>query len=174
VMGTAIGAGIGMVLLALLVTAFVAAFPGPPKLDARSGLPRRSRLMPWSVLAVLVVAPLYTYANFHTTPVAVATIANTKDSCHAYLDTVETIVKENSPKARIQESLQSLHDAAATNDPALAADLLPEIASPSEQTSTATTKAILTRCLKNGDLTKTEITDWAKRVQGLVDKLNGG
>jgi len=125
-------------------------------------------------LAVLVAAPIFTYSSFHTTPIAVATIANTKDGCHAYLDTVETIVKEKSSDARMKESLQALHDAAVTNDPKLAADLLPEIATPNGQTSSTATEAIMTRCLENGDLTQTEITDWAKRVQALADKLESG
>lgn len=174
VVGTAVGAIIGMVLLALVVSLLVAIVPGAEKLDPRSGLPSRSRLKPWAILAVLVAAPIFTYSNFHTTPVEVAPIATTKDGCQAYLDTVETIMKENGSEARIKQSLQALHDAAVTNDPALAADLVPEIANPNGETTAAATKAILTRCVQNGDLTQTEIQDWAARVQAQLTKLQGG
>ena len=38
--------------------------------------------------------PLFTFALFRSEPVPVQTIATTKDGCHAFLDTMETITRE--------------------------------------------------------------------------------
>src|SRR6185436_742885 len=108
-----------------------------------TGRPRPSRLVVWAVLAVVVVAPFYAYSTFQSRPVAIATIASTKDGCNASLDTVETLATENVTDARVKASLQALHDAALEHDPQLAADLQPVIADPSGANSATATKAIL-------------------------------
>ena len=170
----AVATVLGLIGAAALWTLVAAAFPGRAVDPAA---PRKSfllRALPWGIVAAVVAAPIITYSFVRTNPVDVATIASPKDGCQAYLDTVETIVKENGTEARIKETLQALHDAAVTNDPELAADLLPEIATPNGGTSATATKSILTRCVDNGDLTAAEIQDWVTRVQAIVTKLQGG
>jgi hypothetical protein len=165
---------VGLVAAAALWTLVAAAFPGRPADPAAPRKPFFRRALPWGIVVAVLAAPLVTYSFVRTTPVDVATIASPKDGCHAYLDTIESMAQENGSAARVTQTIQALHDAALTNDPALAADLEPVIANPTSGTSATATKAILTRCVDNGDLTTTEIQDWAKRVQAIVAKLKAG
>jgi hypothetical protein len=171
--GTAVGAVLGMVVLTLVVTLFVALVPGPPRLDARSGLPSSSRVKPWAVLAVLVAAPIFTYAAFHVPPVPIATIASPKDGCHAFLDATVAIVRPEMTEAGLTTAMQSLYDAALEHDPMLAADVKPLITDHTSAASSTASEAIIGRCLTSGDLTKTEVTDWVARLKARLATISG-
>jgi hypothetical protein len=170
----AVATVVGLIGAAALWTLVAAAFPGRVVDPATPRKPFPLRALPWGIVAAIVAAPIITLSFVRTTPITVATISSPKDGCHAYLDTIETIAKENGTADRVKQTLQALHDAAATNAPDLAADLLPVIASPNSGTSATATKAILTRCVDDGDLTTTEIQDWVTRVQAIVAKGQGG
>jgi hypothetical protein len=156
------------------VWALVAAvFPGR---RADPGAPRKPFLLrawPWAVVAVLVAAPVVTYSFAHSTPVIVATISSSKDGCHAYLDTVETVAKENGTAARVKQTFRALHDAAVAHDPELAADLVPLTTTVTAEASSTATTSILTRCVTNGDLTQDEIQAWVARIKALVAQAGG-
>ena len=173
VAGTAMGAVIGFFLISLLITALAALVPGAQKVDPATGTLRPSRLRGWSVLAAVATALLFTFALFRSEPVPVQTIATTKDGCHAFLDTMETITRENSTESRLKASMQSLHDEALQNDPQLAADIAPLITAPTKANSEAATTAVLSRCLDNGDVTREEIQTWVDKLKADLAKLGG-
>jgi hypothetical protein len=173
VVGSAIGAVIGFFLLSLVITALAAIVPGAQKLDPSTGNPRPSRVRLWSVLAAVASAVVFTVAFFRSEPVPVQTIATTKDGCHAFMDTMETVTRENVTESRLKASMQELHDEALTNDPQLAADISPLITSPTKATTEKATTSILGRCLDNGDITRDEIQTWLDKLKTDLANLGG-
>ena len=173
VVGSAIGAVIGFFLLALVITSLAAIVPGAQKLDPSTGSPRRSRVRLWSVLAAVASAVVFTVAFFRSEPVPVQTIATTKDGCHAFMDTMETVTRENVTESRLKATMQKLHDEALLNDPQLAADISPLITTPTKAITEKATTSILGRCLDDGDITRDEIQTWLDKLKADLANLGG-
>lgn len=158
----------GLLLGGLLWTYLVALFPGRLRIDPKTGGPRRSQLLPWSILATLVATPILTYCYVHTPSVSIPTLTSASDSCHAYLQTFETLGRENASLATTEAAFSALHDAAEPVDPALAGDLEPLITNPTTDTMSTATRSVLTRCIQDGDLTVAEVQDWSTRLKALA------
>jgi hypothetical protein len=127
----------------------------------------------WSALAAAACAVLLGVAFVRSEPVPVQTIATTKDGCHAFMDTMETVTRENATDSRLKASMQRLHDEALSYDPQLAADVAPLMTSPTKDASEQATRSILGRCLDNGDVTRDEIQTWVDTLRTDLANLGG-
>lgn len=159
-----IGIALGLFVSAAFWTLFVALFRGAPTDPAAPKPPILQRAWTWIPVALVGVAVVNA---IHVTPKPApeVTIASPAQACTAFLDTVEEAARQKATNAGIVQYLTQLKSAAETTAPEFAADLSASIASPTDANLQAATQSILTRCIKDGSLTTTQVQEWSAKVQ---------
>jgi hypothetical protein len=162
--GAAVVAIVSLFLGAAFWSAILALIPRSAK-PASAPVPWYRRLLPWALLAAIVVAPLIWLSLTRVEAPATITVSSPADGCQKFLDTIDTAASKKLSNTASVPYLQALHDAAVTTDPDLAADLQKAIDAPTNANFGTLGQSVIGRCVTDGHLTPTQVTDWANKIK---------